>query len=95
LAQQGVVIYGVNYKDDVTKAQQWLQQKGNPYRFNVVDKQGRLGLDMGVTGAPETYVIDHRGFVRLRYQGPLHEAVWLSKFVPLLKQLRQEQEGNS
>ena len=95
LAAQGVVIYGVNYKDDALKAQDWLQQKGNPYRFNIVDRQGRLGLDMGVTGAPETYVIDHRGLVRMRYQGPLDAQVWQEKFQPLLQQLRAEQQGNS
>jgi cytochrome c biogenesis protein CcmG/thiol:disulfide interchange protein DsbE len=93
LAQQGVVIFGVNYKDDVFKAQQWLQEKGNPYRLNIVDKQGRLGIDMGVTGAPETYVIDHRGFVRMRFQGPLNALVWQDKFVPLITQLKQEQRG--
>ena len=48
---------------------------------------------LNVTGAPETYVIDHRGFVRLRYQGPLDESIWQQKFVPLLKQLEQEQQG--
>ena len=98
LAQQGVTIFGINYKDDVFKAQDWLEKKGNPYRLNVVDRQGKLGLDMGVTGAPETYVIDHRGFVRLRFQGPLNEKVWQSKFAPLLEQLqseKQQEEGKS
>ena len=92
-SQQGVVIYGVNYKDKADLAQRWLADKGNPYRFNVFDQQGRLGLDMGVTGAPETYVIDHRGFVRMRFQGPLNESVWQEKFKPLLEQLQREQRG--
>ena len=90
---KGVVIYGVNYNDELQKARNWLAQKGNPYRFNIFDKRGRLGLDMGVTGAPETYLIDHRGFVRLRYQGPLNEKVWQQTFVPLIEQLREEQRG--
>jgi len=90
---KGVVIYGVNYNDDLQKARDWLVQKGNPYRFNIFDNRGRLSLDMGVTGAPETYLIDHRGFVRLRYQGPLNEAVWQQTFVPLIEQLREEQRG--
>ena len=95
LAQQkGVVIYGVNYKDKADLAQQWLADKGNPYRFNLFDQQGQLGLDMGVTGAPETYLLDHRGFVRLRYQGPLNEAVWQEKFQPLLEQLQKEQQSD-
>jgi cytochrome c biogenesis protein CcmG/thiol:disulfide interchange protein DsbE len=94
-SERGVVIFGVNYKDEADKALSWLQQKGNPYRFNIFDKQGRLGLDFGVTGAPETYLIDHRGFVRLRYQGPLNEQVWQEKFAPLYQQLQDEKQGVS
>lgn len=94
-SERGIVIFGVNYKDDAQQALRWLEQKGNPYRFNIFDKQGRLGLDLGVTGAPETYVIDHRGFVRLRYQGPLNEQVWQEKFAPLYQQLRREQQEAS
>jgi cytochrome c biogenesis protein CcmG/thiol:disulfide interchange protein DsbE len=94
-SERGIVIYGVNYKDEALKALQWLKLKGNPYRFNVFDKQGKLGLDLGVTGAPETYLIDHRGFVRLRYQGPLDERVWQQKFVPVYQQLQREQQEAS
>ena len=89
-----VVIYGVNYKDDEKLAQRWLKNKGNPYRLNIVDIDGKLGLDLGVTGAPETYVIDHRGFVRMRHQGPISGAVWQQKFVPLLEVLEQEKAGD-
>lgn len=91
-SEKGVAIYGVNYKDKAPAAQRWLLEKGNPYRFNIFDPEGRLGLDMGVTGAPETYVIDHRGFVRMRYQGPLNESVWQEKFQPLMEQLQREQQ---
>ena len=94
-SEKGVIIFGVNYKDDAEKAQLWLAQKGDPYRLNIFDPEGRLGLDMGVTGAPETYLIDHRGFVRLRYQGPLDETIWQQKFQPLVAQLRAEQAGES
>ncbi len=92
-SERNVVIYGVNYKDESDAAQKWLQEKGNPYRLNIFDKDGKLGLDLGVTGAPETYMLDHRGFVRLRYQGPLNEAVWQEKFQPLIEQLQQEQQA--
>jgi cytochrome c biogenesis protein CcmG/thiol:disulfide interchange protein DsbE len=95
VAEKGITLYGVNYKDQADLAQRWLQEKGNPYRFNLFDQAGRLGLDMGVTGAPETYMIDHRGFVRLRYQGPLNEAVWQDKFQPLLEQLQREQQAQT
>lgn len=93
-SDKGVVIFGINYKDKLAAARQWLQQKGNPYRFNIFDAEGRLGLDIGVTGAPETYLIDHRGFVRLRYQGPLDETVWREKFLPLIRQLQSERDAH-
>jgi cytochrome c biogenesis protein CcmG, thiol:disulfide interchange protein DsbE len=92
--ERGIAIFGVNYKDNAGKALSWLEQKGNPYRVNFFDPQGRLGLDMGVTGAPETYVVDHRGFVRMRFQGPLNEAVWQEKFKPLFDQLQKEQQSD-
>lgn len=91
----GVTIFGVNYKDKAGLAKEWLEKKGNPYRFTIFDPEGRLGLDMGVTGAPETYVIDHRGFVRMRYQGPLSESVWQEKFKPLMDQLKAEQHSQA
>jgi len=87
LAAAGVVIYGINYKDDSQAAQRWLAEKGDPYRFNVIDESGRLGLDLGATGAPETYLIDAAGVVRLRYQGPMDERVWNTTFLPLIESL--------
>lgn len=93
--EHGVRIFGINYKDDRELALDWLRDKGNPYRFTIFDKAGKLGLDMGVTGAPETYLIDHRGFVRLRFQGPLNAAVWAEKFLPLITQLEQEASADS
>lgn len=93
--QKGISIIGVNYKDDAAKAVRWLEDKGNPYRLTIFDPEGRLGVDMGVTGAPETYVIDHRGFVRLRFQGPMNGTVWREKFQPLYRQLQQEQQLQS
>ncbi len=89
--EKGVFIVGVNYKDEAAAANDWLAEKGNPYRINILDSLGRLGLDMGVTGAPETYVVDHRGFVRMRYQGPVNESVWQEKFKPLYDVLQKEQ----
>ncbi|MEH6556606.1 MAG: DsbE family thiol:disulfide interchange protein [Oceanicoccus sp.] len=90
-SEKDMTIVGVNYKDKAPAAQRWLQTKGNPYRFNIFDPNGILGLDLGVTGAPETYVVDHRGFIRFRYQGPLNETVWQEKFQLLIEQLQQEQ----
>ena len=66
LAAQGVNIIGLNYKDQNDKALQWLEQKGDPYLFNIVDADGSLGFDLGVTGAPETYLVDTSGTIRYR-----------------------------
>lgn len=87
LAQRGVAVLGVDYKDEPDKARQWLNEKGNPYIAVLDDRAGKLGLDLGVTGAPETYVIDRNGVVRLRYQGPLDQRVWDETFKPLLDKL--------
>lgn len=87
LAQSGVTIYGINYKDDPEAARRWIAERGDPYRINVLDESGRLGIDLGVTGAPETYLIDAAGVVRLRFQGPLDERVWREQFQPLISSL--------
>jgi cytochrome c biogenesis protein CcmG, thiol:disulfide interchange protein DsbE len=84
LAQAGVAIFGINYKDEPDAARRWLAQRGDPYRLNILDESGRLGLDLGVTGAPETYLIDAAGIVRLRHQGPLDARVWREQFRPLI-----------
>lgn len=90
LAEQGVVILGVDYKDQPDKARQWLQEKDNPYIAVVDDRAGTLGLDLGVTGAPETYVVDRRGIVRLRYQGAIDDRIWTETIQPLIAQLQNE-----
>lgn len=77
---KSVPIYGLNYKDDNDKALQWLREKGNPYRFNFADQDGQLGLEFGVTGAPETYLIDANGDIVLRHQGVMDAKVWERKF---------------
>lgn len=86
LAERGAIaIIGINYKDDDAKAKRWLEERGDPYTAVIVDKEGRLGLDLGVTGAPETYLVDAQGRIRLRYQGPLDENVWQTVFLPQLQ----------
>ncbi|MBD2859029.1 DsbE family thiol:disulfide interchange protein [Spongiibacter sp. KMU-158] len=88
LAEQGVKILGVDYKDDAQAAQQLLDEKGDPYFASVADQSGQLGLDLGVTGAPETYLLDAQGTVLFRYQGALDQAVWDKHFVPRLAELK-------
>ena len=81
LAEQGVTIYGLNYKDEPVKASQWLIDLGNPYTETVVDELGDLGLDLGVYGAPETYVIDSDGIIRHRHVGVVNEQVWTEQLL--------------
>ena len=80
LAKSGVPIYGLNYKDDPVKAKGWLAQLGDPYRLNIVDDEGSLGLDLGVYGAPETYVIDRDGKIVHRHVGILDQSVFRADF---------------
>jgi cytochrome c biogenesis protein CcmG/thiol:disulfide interchange protein DsbE len=76
LAAQGVPIYGLNYKDESEKARQWLVELGDPYRLNIADRDGTVGLDLGVYGAPETYVLGPDGVILHRHVGVLDEAVF-------------------
>ncbi|MFT5033753.1 MAG: cytochrome c biogenesis protein CcmG/thiol:disulfide interchange protein DsbE [Bermanella sp.] len=87
-ARDELGVFGINYKDDSDKARRWLADKGNPFAVNIVDSAGQLGLDLGVTGAPETFVVDHQGIVHMRYQGGLDEAIWQSRFAPLIEQIK-------
>ncbi len=76
LAAQGIKIVGINYKDDDFKARQWLQLYGNPYLFNISDPDGMLGLELGVYGAPETFLVDSQGIIRAKHVGDLNPKVW-------------------
>ncbi len=80
-------IVGLNWKDRNREAEQLLMRTGNPYVAVPDDPSGRAGIDWGVTGTPETYLIDRAGVVRLKHVGPIDPSVWESKFVPKLKEL--------
>jgi len=78
IAQENKIgIIGLNYKDDRAAATKWLSALGNPYRFNIYDKSGMLGLDLGVYGAPETYLLDAQGIIRFRHVGVVTEQTWV------------------
>jgi len=85
LAEQGVTIYGLNYKDEPAKASQWLVDLGDPYAETIVDQNGAFGLDLGVYGAPETYVIDADGIIRHRHVGVVDEQVWVEQLQPFFE----------
>ena len=87
LADEGVTIYGLNYKDEDMAALRWLAELGNPYRLNIADREGILGLDLGVYGAPETYVLDAEGIIRFRHVGVVDERVWQGVLKPVMDSL--------
>ncbi len=87
LAAKGVDIVGLNYKDEREKALSWLSSLGNPYSLDLFDPQGRFGFDLGVYGAPETYVLDSDGIVRYRHVGELNERVWKAQVEPVYRAL--------
>ncbi len=87
LAQQGVRLYGLNYKDNSVAAEQWLHDWGNPYQAIGVDRKGKVALDLGVYGAPEAYLVDEHGVIQYRYAGALTSEVWQRDFLPRMAKL--------
>ncbi len=87
-----VKLYGLNYKDDRDAAKKWLRSYEDPYIFSIFDDEGALGLDLGVYGAPETFVIDHHGIIRKRFAGAIDTRVWRREFEPLIAQLIEERK---
>lgn len=88
--QKLVPIYGINYRDERAEAIRELRHQGDPYVLNIFDKDGRLGLDLGVYGAPETFLVDHKGIIRFRFAGPVDQRVWSETLYPMVQQLQQE-----
>jgi cytochrome c biogenesis protein CcmG/thiol:disulfide interchange protein DsbE len=88
LARQGVTIYGVNYKDKDADALTFLKDMGNPYAAIGADSTGRTGIDWGLYGVPETFVVDGRGTILLRFPGPLTEEVIATKIRPAMAAAR-------
>ena len=84
-----VPIIGLNYKDQNPDALRWLAQFGDPYTLSITDADGRVGIDYGVYGVPETYVIDKAGIIRMKHIGPVTPLVLQQKILPLVKELSQ------
>jgi cytochrome c biogenesis protein CcmG/thiol:disulfide interchange protein DsbE len=90
LAKRGVLpILGLNYKDRGDDAVAWLKQFGNPYELSAVDADGRIGIDYGVYGVPETYLIDAEGVIRFKQIGPITPAVLEKTILPLAAALKK------
>ncbi len=91
LSEEGEIpVVGVNYKDRDHLALDWLETNGNPFSFSIYDENGRLGIDLGVYGAPETYLVDANGVIRYRHVAVLDETVWTREFEPAIAELRAE-----
>jgi cytochrome c biogenesis protein CcmG/thiol:disulfide interchange protein DsbE len=86
--RDGVALYGLNYKDQDEAARTMLRRHGNPYRASAVDGDGRVGIDYGVYGVPETFVIDREGLIRLRHPGPVTPEIWRNELLPLVRSLQ-------
>lgn len=85
----GVTVIGLNYKDKKDKALNFLQTQGNPYQAILYDDTGRLGIEFGVYGAPETFLVDQKGNIRAHYPGPVTPQVFAEKFLPVINQIKQ------
>jgi cytochrome c biogenesis protein CcmG/thiol:disulfide interchange protein DsbE len=85
-----VPIYGLNYKDRPEDALGWLSELGDPYLLSAVDLDGRVAIDYGVYGAPESYIIDKSGTIRMKHVGPVMPEVWEKKILPLVQELNRQ-----
>ena len=88
--QNAVVIVGLNYKDEPSDAKSWLETLGNPYNVSIMDQDGRIGIDYGVYGVPETFVIDKKGLIRYKHTGPVSDDDVQKIFLPLIAKLQAE-----
>lgn len=82
--EPGVVLVGLNYQDEPAAARSWLRRHGNPYQTILVDRDGRAAIELGVYGAPETFLIDAAGVIRHRHVGAMTAAVYARDFAPLM-----------
>ncbi len=83
-----VELYGLNYKDQRADAQRWLQMFGNPYVASAFDADGRVGIDWGVYGVPETFIVDRNGVIRYKHIGPVTQNDLETKIMPVVRKLQ-------
>lgn len=85
---RNIPIVGINYKDERSDALNWLSQGGNPYELNIYDNDGRIAIDWGVYGTPETFVVDQQGVIRYKHIGPISLDKFQQTILPLIMELR-------
>lgn len=91
IGDSGLVrLYGVDWRDPPGTGAAWLRQYGNPYERVGVDSDSRLAVELGVTGAPETFLIDRSGYIRYKHIGPITPAFWQDTLLPLIRELESQ-----
>ncbi|MCY3812928.1 MAG: DsbE family thiol:disulfide interchange protein [Gammaproteobacteria bacterium] len=88
IRETGLSVVGINYKDDSADAVAWLARHGDPYAFSVVDTDGDLGVDLGVYGAPETFLLDADAVIRYKHVGAVDETIWREEIAPAIEAIR-------
>jgi cytochrome c biogenesis protein CcmG, thiol:disulfide interchange protein DsbE len=88
VSEPDLTLVGINYKDDVALAREFLDERGNPFKLNLVDVDGSLGIDFGIAAAPESFLVDSSGTIRYRHVGMIDKRVWADTFKPLLVQIQ-------
>lgn len=94
LEERGVNLVGVNYKDDIGNALGYLNRRGDPFSMSIQDLSGQFALDLGLTGAPETFVVDGEGIIRQHIVGEINESNWQSRITPCLMLLNEADKNN-
>ena len=94
LEERGVNLVGVNYKDDIGDALGYLNRGGDPFSMSIQDLSGQFALDLGLTGAPETFVVDGEGIIRQHIVGEINESNWQSRITPCLMVLNEADKSN-
>ena len=94
LEERGVNLVGVNYKDDIGDALSYLNRGGDPFSMSIQDLSGQFALDLGLTGAPETFVVDGEGIIRQHIVGEINESNWQSRITPCLMLLNEADKNN-
>ncbi len=92
LQQQGTKIVGITYKDDATKAKEYLEREGSPYLFNIQDSEGLIGRSLAVKGTPTTYTVDSQGVIRQQITGLITDSVWQERIKPCLSALKNNSQ---
>ena len=86
-----VPVYGINWREkNASDGPKWLAQRGNPYTFIGDDPKSNVAIALGVTGAPETFIVDKKGVIRYKHSGPINTKSWKNKLWPIVQELREQ-----